>query len=206
MEKIKIELVVEGVNLDDEATDNLLIENFSDVLWGVTDGILTVTTFTTAMEPISDACALSRRIANLPGARVLRWNDDFVGYAEIARRSDVSAEAVRLWATGQRGPKTFPHPRGHVGVAARRSPIWRWSEISTWLDSEMHLGDGVAYPTEGQICSINAYLASSCAEDGKIVTSYPLTKPNLLKVNFSISQHFALDSNDALRQGLTTAV
>jgi hypothetical protein len=162
MAESKIELVVDGIDLDDESTDITLAECFPGMLWGSKDGIVTVT-----------------QIIDVLDARAIRWNDDFVGYAEIARRSDVTSEAVRLWATGKRGPKTFPHPRGYVGMSSHRSPIWRWSDVSIWLDAEMHLGDGVGYPTDEQIAMINHNLVWMNSGFGNIKTYSHAAAPSL---------------------------
>lgn len=54
--------------------------------------------------------------------------DDLVSSAEIARRADVSREAVRLWTTGKRRAK-FPLSRARVG----KSDVWSWREVARWL-------------------------------------------------------------------------
>jgi hypothetical protein len=179
MAESKIELVVDGIDLDDESTDITLAECFPGMLWGSKDGIVTVTQIIESTDSVFEASNLARRIIDVLDARAIRWNDDFVGYAEIARRSDVTSEAVRLWATGKRGPKTFPHPRGYVGMSSHRSPIWRWSDVSIWLDAEMHLGDGVGYPTDEQIAMINHNLVWMNSGFGNIKTYSHAAAPSL---------------------------
>src|SRR5690349_9723560 len=56
--------------------------------------------------------------------------DDMVTMAGIAQRADVTREAVRLWATGQRGPGSFPEPEFTTPAGER---IWDWSLVARWL-------------------------------------------------------------------------
>jgi hypothetical protein len=56
--------------------------------------------------------------------------DSMVTQVVIAERVGVSREAVRLWATGQRGPGGFPPP---VLVTAGGEQIWDWQQVATWL-------------------------------------------------------------------------
>jgi hypothetical protein len=63
-------------------------------------------------------------------ATVLRVEpDDLVNAADIARRSGVTREAVRLWIEAERGGGGFPPPSARVG----KSTVWRWSEVARWL-------------------------------------------------------------------------
>jgi hypothetical protein len=56
--------------------------------------------------------------------------DDMVTLARIAERADVSREAVRLWATGKRGPGDFPEPMFTTPAGER---VWDWSLVARWL-------------------------------------------------------------------------
>lgn len=65
------------------------------------------------------------------GAEVVRLlPDDLATAAEIAQRLGISREAVRLYATGQRGDGLFPAP-AHAS-ASNRSVLWRWGEVLDW--------------------------------------------------------------------------
>lgn len=50
-----------------------------------------------------------------------------VNLQAIADRAGVSREAVRLWATGKRGPGRFPRP---VIVTADGEQIWDWEQVA----------------------------------------------------------------------------
>jgi hypothetical protein len=56
--------------------------------------------------------------------------DDMVTLVNIADRARVTREAVRLWATGQRGPGGFPEPIFRTDAA---EGVWDWSEVARWL-------------------------------------------------------------------------
>lgn len=56
--------------------------------------------------------------------------EELVTLLDIAQRVDMSREAVRLWATGQRGPGDFPAP---VLTTTGGERLWDWREVSRWL-------------------------------------------------------------------------
>ena len=87
-----------------------------------------VTAIVTAVSDIEGA---------VPGLRVTgAGQDDFVSTLEIAQRTGRSREAVRLWATGQRGPGNFP-------ATAWESPggerFWHWRDVARWAREQMNL-------------------------------------------------------------------
>ncbi len=90
----------------------------------------------------------------------VRWHDDFVGYSDLATNVGMTHEAVRLLATGKRGPGDFPKPRGYIGVAANRSPIWTWAEVSPWFNANYEIKDVEHFPNNDQIIEINARLSA----------------------------------------------
>lgn len=74
----------------------------------------------------------ARDIEKVPGLRAVGVQcDNMVNLGGIARRADVSREAVRLWSTGQRGPGGFPHA---AIVSASGERLWDWLEVATWLE------------------------------------------------------------------------
>ncbi len=56
--------------------------------------------------------------------------DNMVTLAQIAERASVSREAVRLWATGQRGDGTFPAPELMTPAGEK---LWDWQLVAEWL-------------------------------------------------------------------------
>ena len=57
--------------------------------------------------------------------------DELVTAGEVASRSGLSREAIRLYALGKRGPGGFPRP---VAALQQKSPLYRWSDVAAWLD------------------------------------------------------------------------
>lgn len=70
-------------------------------------------------------------IEKVPGLRAVGVQcDNMVNLAGIARRVGVSREAVRLWATGQRGPGSFPKP---TLISAGGEQLWDWLDVLSWI-------------------------------------------------------------------------
>lgn len=73
-----------------------------------------------------------RDIEKVPGLRAIGLRcDNMVNLLGIANRAGVSREAVRLWATGKRGPGGFPKP---VLISAGGEQLWDWLEVASWLE------------------------------------------------------------------------
>ena len=78
-----------------------------------------------------------RDIEKVPGLRAIGVQcDNMVTAADIADRAGVSREAVRLWATGQRGPGGFPKP---TLITTGGEKVWDWQQVASWLASEKEL-------------------------------------------------------------------
>lgn len=72
-----------------------------------------------------------RDVDKVPGLRAVGVEcDNMVAAADIADRAGVSREAVRLWATGQRGPGDFPKP---TLITTGGERVWDWQQVAGWL-------------------------------------------------------------------------
>lgn len=73
-----------------------------------------------------------RDIEKVPGLRAVGLRcDNMVNLLGIAKRAGVSREAVRLWATGKRGPGGFPKP---ALISAGGEQMWDWLKVASWLE------------------------------------------------------------------------
>jgi hypothetical protein len=115
----------------DEETELLYEAGCSDA--AVETGPLgTMLDFTRSAPSLADALLSAiedvEKVAGLHAVGVACGN--LVTLAAIAERVDVTREAVRLWATGQRGGGDFP-PAAFITPAGER--FWDWQEVITWL-------------------------------------------------------------------------
>jgi hypothetical protein len=76
----------------------------------------------------------ARDVEKVPGLRAVGVQcDNMVSLLGISERVGVSREAVRLWASGQRGPGGFPHP---VMITTGGEHIWDWEQVAAWLQRQ----------------------------------------------------------------------
>lgn len=129
------------LHLDREVT-----EEEADALYGAFgDGSIVTgdggTTIDFTREAPSWAKAIVTAVSDIedtvPGLRVTgAGQDDIVSALEIAQRTRRTREAVRLWATGQRGPGDFPAPAWESPGGER---FWHWRDVARWARERMNL-------------------------------------------------------------------
>jgi hypothetical protein len=160
MDTLSISIEIQGWNPDDQQQGKKLDESFSDLLWSTSNGLSTVFSERVTSDPVGETLKIARRLLQSQISIVpLRWHDDFVGYSDIASYVGMTSEAIRLLATGKRGPGDFPKPRAYIGIAANRSPIWTWAEVSPWFEANYEMEKNEHFPSNDQISEINARLA-----------------------------------------------
>ena len=164
-------LIVEGVDLQDEASVEALFDaGCDDAMIGRVGGIQYLD-FDREAETIGDAVfgATGAIESALPGAQVVHLEpDDLVTMSEIAERTGRTRESVRLLVGGGRGPGGFPAPATHF---RSRQRMWRWQEVVAWFAERL----GGAVPEAGDpttaafIVAFNAGLALRAAQ-GRVPT------------------------------------
>lgn len=158
----KITLRVLGVSLDDEQTVSSIATHLDDLVWSAVDACVHATVIAdNSCDLVSQTIEAARRIEhNVPDAHVDRVDEELVGVSDIAARVGLNRETIRSWATGSRGPGSFPRPVGSVGGGDRgATKIWRWADVNAWLDNYYSLGDNYSYASNAELAEINAYLA-----------------------------------------------
>ncbi|SRR6266536_1324079 len=84
---------------------------------------------------MAEAIASAVRDVESTGLAVVRvLDEDLLTLADIADRIGRSREAVRRYATGDRGPGGFPPP---VNPARGGTVFYRWSEVVPWLRTRL---------------------------------------------------------------------
>lgn len=125
--------VVDGFDVEDDATLDRLYETFDDVAAGSVAGRVTIDFVIEAIAPAEALfTTLDRFTAAFAQARVLRLDRDLVAIPDIADRTDRTPESVRLLVNGKRGPGGFPTPVGALGGGTR---VWEWAAVVDWLSS-----------------------------------------------------------------------
>jgi hypothetical protein len=135
-------LLVAGLDAEDDAQcDAYFAAGLDDSVLEDRDGMALATFFRTADSP---ATALTSAITDIergvPGASVLRIDEQLMNLNDLADRLGRTAESVRLLATAARGPGGFPPPAGIIGKGVR---VWRWADVRPWL-----VEHGIADPDE----------------------------------------------------------
>jgi hypothetical protein len=117
----------------------------ADALYGAfDDGSIVTGPGETEIEFTREAPSLAEAIVSavrdIEGAGDLRvtgaGQEDVVSALDIAHRTRRSREAVRLWATGQRGAGGFPPPSWESPAGER---FWRWPDVARWVRENLNL-------------------------------------------------------------------
>jgi hypothetical protein len=165
LQQIAIPLLVTGVDLDDEATLDVIGAHFDNLTWHSEAGQVIATLHTTSSDPIADAVEIARMVmVTLSGARVSGVDPQLVALGDIADRLGISSEAVRLWAAGKRRAGTpFPAPAGRVSTGRTVMKIWSWPAVLTWLRQEYRLDPepDVSYLSDRDTHTLAMRLASA---------------------------------------------
>lgn len=125
-------LLIGGLDVDDDAQcDAYFADGLDDSVLEDRDGLALATFSRTAVDAGS---AVTSAIADVersvPGARVVRVDEQLMNLGDLAAHLDRTTESVRLLATAARGPGGFPPPAGVVGKGVR---VWRWADVRPWL-------------------------------------------------------------------------
>lgn len=156
---LEIQLVVHGIDLDDEPTLAILSQRFDDILWAESAGTATATVLSET-DPVADALAAAQRIqAALPHVLVTRVKPDLVTTSAIAARVGVKRQAVYQWVTGSASTR-FPAPFAVLEPEGKPVKVWRWLDVVPWLQEVKSLAFE-PLPTSSQVAAINAALAAS---------------------------------------------
>lgn len=125
--------------------DQEVDEEQADALYGVFDDGSIVTgengteiEFTREADGWVEAIVSAiRDVESVPGLRVTgAGQEDLVSLLDIAHRARRSREAVRLWATGKRGPGGFPAPAWKSPSGER---FWSWPQVAQWIRKNLNL-------------------------------------------------------------------
>jgi hypothetical protein len=123
---------INGFDWSDEAVISKLVGDQFALVPFASEGLSMFRVATSAMTA-EQALKGLRLFLNdqLPQIRIIRIDPELVSLSQISEQIDVTREAVRLWARGERR-EGFPTPYTSSG----QSLLWAWSQIFDWLSDE----------------------------------------------------------------------
>jgi len=128
---------VTGLDLEDESQFAKWDDEAITLIPYTSEGLAMLAVEMKAQSPESAFSEFRSFLAERsPEVKIKRVDLDLVSLSQIAERLDVSREAVRLWASGQRR-QGFPV----AFTSAGQSLLWAWSEVYNWLSPEETEGD-----------------------------------------------------------------
>jgi hypothetical protein len=150
-------LILSGVSeVTTELEEALFEAGCDDALLGSRDGVVFLD-FDREARSFQEAVLSAIANAERAGVSVQRIEpDELVTMSEIARRTGRTRESIRQLATGLRGPGLFPPP---VANLRQRSPIWRWTEVASWLQTGLGFSFAEMQPdTADFVAAVNGML------------------------------------------------
>lgn len=168
MTPLKFTVAFDGIDIEDLDLLDRLAEDLPNVHWGEVDGEVQADVFVRGLpltEAVTHVVETIRTIA--PTAQAIRALEDFVAIPDIARRTDVTREAARLWSK----EASFPPPRGVVGNGIK---IWDWAAVNSWLRREHAgaLGDPYRHPSPAELAQANTLLRQIHVHQSLLVSEF----------------------------------
>jgi hypothetical protein len=172
---VKIPLRLRGIDLRDVEAYDRIDPELEELFWEANGGVSLAVVYSDASAAAAarDAADWARRIAKLtPGVTVVEVYDELVSTSDIAARSGVAAEAVRLWAAGKRRADRmpFPVPRQVVGGGSggKTMSLYAWREVVSWVREVIGIDpdENIEFLTDAQLADLNAELAASMTAPG----------------------------------------
>lgn len=164
---VKIPLRLQGIDLRDPDAYDRVDQELAELFW-MSNGAVSLAIVLGEDSPqqaAADAIDYARRIAKLmPGVFVAEVHDELVSLSDIAARTEVAHEAVRLWASGKRRAslRPFPLPRQVVGSgpSGRAMALYAWREVVSWVREVLGTDpdEDIEYLGDRAIADLNAEL------------------------------------------------
>lgn len=163
----KVVLCVEGIDLDDDETLDIIGLHLNDLVWSSVGNDVRVAVLTSSADPVAAVVTVARDIeCRLVGARVTRVDEQFVTTREIADAVGLTREAVRLWVRGHRRSESpFPRPRAHLAVSSsgNTTKVWAWADVVSWMRESYDVDPepGILYLGDRDVAALNMQFAST---------------------------------------------
>ncbi|MBO0801541.1 MAG: hypothetical protein J2P25_00485 [Nocardiopsaceae bacterium] len=166
---IEIPMRLHGLDLRRNDAYESVHPDLSELFWMSNGPISLAVLFSDEPAPsaASDAVKWARRISQLmPGVSVAEVHDELVSISDIASRTSVAAEAVRMWSNGKRrgSVRPFPSPRQVVGGSSggKTMNLYAWREVLSWIREILGSDpeEGIEYLSDAQLADLNVQLAS----------------------------------------------
>lgn len=147
------ELTLHVDHVDDDLVDTL-IDQFDATTGRDHTGSDFITVLASGSTFDEAARTMLTRLQTM-GIRVRRAVPDLLSKSDIADRLGVTRQAVQNWVSGAR-QGNFPRAVNPVSGG-----VWLWHDVNAWaVANERAVDHGIAYPTIGQLDTINAWIES----------------------------------------------
>ncbi|MGL5823912.1 MAG: hypothetical protein ACRCYU_03595 [Nocardioides sp.] len=173
---VQFSLLLHGLDMRDENHRARIPESLGDIAFESVEDLTYVVVICEGREAAHLAAQIARRVESaLPNVTVVGVHDELVALTDVAVRTDVAHEAVRLWAAGKRraSGRQFPRPRQVVGVQRGRNStkLYAWREVVSWVREVLSLDpeDGLGFLSDRQIAEVNARVSQVMPAAGEVV-------------------------------------
>ena len=162
MKTFEFTVIASGFDVDGNYEDALFEAGCDDATISIQKGLL-IAEFDREAVTFSRAVASAVRAVHGAGLQVERIEPDhLVSLAEIADRSNLSRQAISLYARGERAAG-FPAPTAKV---TSKHPLWDWHEVADWLFQKSYIGRDAVVQAR-VVKEANIHIASAeVAHDG----------------------------------------
>ncbi len=151
----EFEIIFVVDDLSNEQIDALIVEH--DCVVSTHSGLTLVTATCSGVDAVCAGHSTGLQMRR-SGVIVHRTYPDLVDRRELARRAQVTTQAVGLWVRGERQRAApFPRPTTLVG-----GDVWLWADVNGWLKAAglEHVGD-LEFPTLAEHARLDVALQQS---------------------------------------------
>lgn len=153
---VEVPLLAEGITIEDAEFDQVVSENFPNVLVAGSGRRVIITIFVDDSSTVDSVVEFARKMSSLlPRLKLVRVDRDLVGVTEIAHRVGVTREGARKWTQAENFPLAYAR------LTSNSSEVWAWGEVSDWLKEHRSIEMDEDLPSAAEMTQIDNCLAGN---------------------------------------------